>query len=370
MELTHRERFDRLFKGLPVDRAPFLDYMGKCNFASCIPRWKSEGLDAGADADEVRRMMGFDYARGYYLSAKMLIYPEFEIQIVKREGDKIYSRNKWGGLEIKKEGSELMSITIDGVVKDRYSWDAVKERLQGDVAVRFPKDFDRLCEEAENSGLPVYAGDLPAGFFGGPRELCGFENLIFMFYDDPELLNEILDTLCDLWIDIYAEIQKRVHLDYVFIWEDMCSKNGPLISPAMFRDFLLPRYTRLTSAIRAGGCDHFIVDSDGDERPLVPVWLAGGVNIVFPWESQFGLDIVAVREKYPAMGIIGGLDKHTLEFSRKEMDAELAKVPHMLERGRFIPCCDHGVTNRVPWDNYRYFYERLREMVYKYTPQI
>ena len=369
MELTHRERFNRLFGGQEVDRAPFLDYMGKCNFPSCIERWKAEGLDSGADADDVQRMMGFDYARGYFLRPKMLLYPEFDIQFVKREGDKIYTRNKWGGLEIQKDGSEYMPITIDGIVKDRHSWDAVKERLTGDIAPRFPDDFDRLCEEAEKSGLPVYSGDLPAGFFGGPRELCGFENLIYMFCDDPGLLHEILDTLCDLWIDIYTEIQKRVHLDYIFIWEDMCSKNGPLISPAMFREFLLPRYKRLTSAIRAGGCGHFIVDSDGDERPLVPLWLEGGVDIVFPWESQFGLDISKVRDEYPGLGIIGGLDKHTLEFSRKEMDAELEKIPRMLERGRYIPCCDHGVTNQVSWDNYRYFYEKLREMVYKYAPR-
>ena len=190
-----------------------------------------------------------------------------------------------------------------------------------------------------------------------------------MFYDDPELLDEILDTLCELWIKIYAEIQKRVPLDYLFIWEDMCGKTGPLISPAAFRDHLLPRYKRLTSAVKAGGCSHVMVDSDGDERLLVPLWMEGGVNITFPWESQFGLDITEVRDKYPTMGIIGALNKHVLEFSRKEMDDELVKVPYMLERGYYIPCCDHGVTNMVSWDNYRYFYEKLRDMVYKYEPR-
>ncbi|MCL2060656.1 MAG: hypothetical protein FWH01_16655, partial [Oscillospiraceae bacterium] len=292
MELTHRERFDRLFKGEPVDRAPFLDYMGKCNFPSCLSRWKTEGLKADADADDVRNMMGFDYGRGYYIPVKTLVYPEFEVKVVKREGEKVYTRNAWGGLEILKEGSELMPIAIDGIVKDRYSWDAVKERLKGDAAPRLPDNFDSICEEAKNSGLPVYAGDRPAGFFGAPRELCGFENLIFMFYDDPKLLAEILETLCDLWISVFTEILKRVRLDYIFIWEDMCSKNGPLISPAMFREFLLPNYKRLTSALKTGGCEHFIVDSDGDERPLVTLWQEGGVNIVFPWESQFGLDMV------------------------------------------------------------------------------
>jgi len=368
-ELTHRERFNRLFDGDPVDRAPFLDYMGKCNYRSCLARWKTEGLSPEADGDEVVRLMGFDYCRGYFLAVKPLVFPEFEAQFVKNEGGRIYRRNKWGALEVNLDGGELMPITLEGPVRDRHSWNAIKERLRPGGRARFPAGFADMCEEAEKSGLPIYAGDLPVGFFGGPRELCGFDNLIYMFYDDRDLLSEILDTLCDLWIEIYSEVQKFVKLDYFFIWEDMCCKTGPLIGPALFLEFLLPRYRRFTSSLRAGGCRHIVVDSDGDERPLAPLWIEGGVNIVFPWETQFGLDITEVRRQYPDMGIIGGLDKHALERTRGDMDRELAKVPHMLERGRYIPCCDHGVTNMVSWDNYRYFYEKLRELVYNYAPK-
>jgi len=369
--MTHRERFVRLFRGENVDRAPFIDYMGVCNFGSCLPRWKSEGLDSNANWEDVRKIVGFDYARGYFLHAKLLFYPEFEPVFIKRNGDKTFTKNRWGGLEIQKDGSEFMPITIEGPVKDRYTWESVKERLTGNITERLPGNFLAMCKEAKESDLPVYTGDLPAGFFGGPREILGLENLMYLFYDDPDLLSEILDTLCDLWIGIYKEIQKHANLDYVFIWEDMCSKSGPLIGPDLFREFLLPRYKRLVNAIRNGGeMPYFMVDSDGDERPLVSLWTEGGVNIVFPWETQFGLDITEVRRNNPELGMIGGLNKYALEFERKDMDAELAKTPYMLERGYFIPACDHGVTNKVSWDNYRYFYEKLREMIYKYPPQV
>ena len=42
------------------------------------------------------------------------------------------------------------------------------------------------------------SGHLPLGLFGAPRKLLGFEQLSFMFYDDPALLHDILDALCDL----------------------------------------------------------------------------------------------------------------------------------------------------------------------------
>ena len=367
--MTHRERFVRLFQGKPVDRVPFIDAMGVCNYRSCIDRWKTEGLDINATQKDVQDIIGFDYVRGYFIAVKLLFCPEFEVSFVKREGDKIYIRNRWGGLELQRDGSELMPITLEGPVKDRASWESVKERFTGDISARFPENFEAICREAQASGLPVYTGDLPAGFFGALREIMGFENLMYIFYDDPVLLEEILDTLCDLWIDVYSEIQKRVSLDYIFIWEDMCNKTGPLISPAVFREFLLPRYKRMTESLRSSNnMPLFMVDSDGDERPLVPLWIEGGVDIVFPWETQFGLDIIKVRQEYPMMGMMGGLNKHALEFSREHMEKELEKVPYMLEHGYYIPCLDHGVTNEVSWDNYRYFYDRLKEITYKYPP--
>jgi uroporphyrinogen decarboxylase len=149
----------------------------------------------------------------------------------------------------------------------------------------------------------------------------------------------------------------------------MCFKNGPLIGPGLFREFLLPRYRRLTSALRDAGVDLIMVDSDGDVRQLVPLWLEGGVTLIFPWETQMGLDIIEVRRRYPTLQMVGGLNKAVLARDRAAMDRELEKVPFMLESGRYLPAVDHFVPPDVSWDNYRYFYERLRELIWRYPPQ-
>lgn len=367
MKLTNRERYLRLFNGEAVDHVPFLDIMGF--WKSSLKRWKTEGLDADATDDTVRKIVGFDGGRGYFLRVKSFVYPEYETKIIREEGDKIFIQNKWGGTHMNQKGSELMEVRVTGAIKDRKSWDEIKERLNPDTIGRLPENWNEICREARQSDEPVYTGDLPIGFFGGPRELIGLEEQSFMFYDDPELMHEILDTLCDLWIKLYNRIQDDINLDWFFIWEDMCYKNGPLISPAIFREFLLPRYKRLTKAIRSKGCNNIMVDSDGDERKLVPLWLEGGVNIIFPWETQFGLDIREVRREYPRMGMIGGIDKFALAHGRNAIDKELEKVPFMLEKGRYIPGLDHGVPNDVSWDNYRYFYEELKELIWKYPPK-
>ena len=364
--LNNRERFAHLFNGECVDRAPFLDIMGFWN--SSLERWKQEGLSQDATPATVRRLVGFDSRRGFYLPVKAFIWPEFEPQVIRRDGDKFYTRNCWGAIEENITGSELMSITIEGPVTDRKSWEQIKARLDPDTPGRLPRDWLDMCAQARESGETVYAGDLPIGFFGGVRELLGFEHQATLFYDDPSLMEDILDTLCDLWIKVFTRVQQDIVLDWFFIWEDMCYKGGSLISSRLFRRFLLPRYQRLTAAVRGAGCLHIMVDSDGDERPLVPLWLEGGVNIVFPWETQFGLDITAVRCQYPTLGMIGGMNKYALALGREAIDKELAKLPFMLEQGRFIPGLDHGVPNDVSWDNYRYFYDHMRELIYKYPP--
>jgi uroporphyrinogen decarboxylase len=355
-----------VLSGEPVDRAPFLDYMGTCNWRSCLDRWKREGLAHDATFEDVRRIVGFDGVRGYRLPVKSFIWPEYPVESLGREGNVERRRNRWGGTEVHMEGSELMAVTVAGAVTDRKSWAEVERRLDVATPGRLPEDWEAICDEALASDEPVYAGDLPVGFFGGLRELVGFERLAYLFYDDPGMVSAMLDALCELWTGIYTRMQERVPLDYFFVWEDMCDKNGPLISPSLFRAFLLPRYQRLTEALREAGCRLFAVDSDGDERPLVPLWAAGGIDVVLPWETQFGLDIREVRRRYPEIGIIGGINKHALAGGREAIDEELAKVPYMLAHGRYIPSLDHGVTNEVSWDDYRYFYDRLRELIGEY----
>jgi uroporphyrinogen decarboxylase len=200
--------------------------------------------------------------------------------------------------------------------------------------------------------------------------LLGVERLSYWFYDEPVLLEEILDHLCDLWIAVFSRALTEAPVDLFFIWEDMCYKNGPLVGPDLFQRFLVPRYQRFTAALRAAGVDIIMVDSDGDVRLLLDDWLAGGVTCLFPWETQMGLDITAVRRQYPTLQMIGGVNKHALALGREAIDADLAKLPFMLERGRFLPAVDHFVPPDVSWDNYRYFCERLRELIEKYPPQV
>ena len=105
------------------------------------------------------------------------IWPEFQRELVTRQGDKLLSRNRWGAVEQTIVDSEVMPLTVSGPVTDRASWEAIKERLVPDTPGRLPDNWDQIVRKARDSGEPVYSGDLPLGFFGAPRELLGFERV-------------------------------------------------------------------------------------------------------------------------------------------------------------------------------------------------
>ncbi|TFH04275.1 MAG: hypothetical protein E4H09_03845 [Spirochaetales bacterium] len=240
-----------------MDRAPFYLIMGPS--AQALDRWVTEGLDVDLDATDpasyaraaatVRDMFGFDTNRGVMLPVEGFVWPEFPEVVVEETDENIYRRTRWGSI---KRGSKVlgrMLLQESAPVTDWASWESIKERLKPETPGRFPDNWETMCAEAKVTDFPVYTGDLPIGFFGGPRELVGTEGLCMMFYDNPDLVNDILDTLCDLWIEIYTRAYRDAPFDYFFVWEDMCYKNGPLISPSIFREFLLPRYKRFTSAL-------------------------------------------------------------------------------------------------------------------------
>jgi uroporphyrinogen decarboxylase len=144
----------------------------------------------------------------------------------------------------------------------------------------------------------------------------------------------------------------------------MAYRSGPLISPQMFRDFMLSPYKRVTSFLNEMGVKVILVDTDGNVEKLIPLFLESGITALFPFEVQAGMDIVSVRERYPRLQILGGIDKMKIAQGRKAIDEELnSKVPFMLKAGGYIPHIDHHVHPDVSWEDFKYYRGLLRELI-------
>ena len=188
--------------------------------------------------------------------------------------------------------------------------------------------------------------------------------MLTTLYDDPELMHDIMNYLTELWVTLYTQILDEIEVDGCLIWEDMCYKQGPLISPAMFREFILPGYKRVTECLKARGAKVILVDTDGSYWKLLPHFIEGGVNAFHPNEVNASMDVVEIRKAFPKIALLGGLNKMKIAAGREAIDAELeAKIPFMLAHGGYIPHVDHMVPPDVSWEHFKYYRQKLNQLI-------
>lgn len=355
--LTCGERAVRCLLGEAVDRSPFGVGLGWQPWAQTLARWRQESGDA---ALAPRAYFGFD-ASFALPELHAGIWPPFERVTLEETATSVVFRDE-RGITQRSRGDGSMPEFLEYPVKTPADWERLKaERLDPRAPGRVAQGWDAFRARLERTGEAVQVGAYPFGVFGTPRDLLGVERLLVGFYDEPEMIRDMMEHLTDLWIALWERVAAEVRIDHIHIWEDMAGKQGSMISPAMVKDFMMPCYDRVAAFARRAGARVVSVDTDGMCAQLVPVMAAHGVNVFFPFEVQAGNDILAYRRRYPELGIWGGLDKRALALDRAAIDREVGRARAMLAQGRYLPGFDHLIPPDVPWENFRYAAERLRE---------
>ncbi len=360
--ISDGERVVRCLAGQPIDRTPFGVGLGWHPWGSTLQRWRQEAGIADSEPFDYGGMLGYDRS---FISPALNegIWPPFEVQMLEDRGSTIVYRDERGiTIRALKQGESIPEY-LDYPVKTPDDWKRLKaERLQVDTPGRIPQDWEVFRQQVADTGDAVQVGRFPYGVFGAARDLMGAEELLVAFYDEPEMVQDMMEHLTTLWIALWERVADEVQIDHLHIWEDMSGRQGSLISPAMVERFMMPCYDRMVDFARRRGIRVISVDSDGDCSELVRVMSAHGVNMFFPFEVQAGNDIRVFRERYPELGIMGGLDKRALARGRDAIDREIEKAAWMVERGRYIPMFDHLIPPDVPWEHLVYAAERIRAL--------
>jgi len=362
--MTPGERFVRCLAGQSVDRIPYGVGIGWIPWGGGLARWRAES--GRSDLDPAQEF-GFDLS----CAAPALnagIFPPFERREIADEGDLVVFRDERGITARGRKDGCSMPEFLEYPVRTREDWEQLKvERLDPDTPGRVVEDWPAFRERLRRTGEAVQVGWFPFGVFGTPRDLLGVEALLVGFYETPELIRDMMEHLTSLWISLWERVAREVRIDHIHIWEDMSGRQGSLISPAMVRAFMMPCYDRIAAFAREAGVRLISVDTDGDCSELVPIMMEHGVNVFFPFEVQAGNDIREYRRRYPNLGIMGGLDKRALARMRADVDREVARAAEMARLGGYIPGFDHLIPPDVPWENFRYAAERLKEICYTTT---
>ena len=138
-------------------------------------------------------------------------------------------------------------LFLDFPVKGREDWERFKrEWLDPAHPDRLAGNWRELGRQWMADGIPIQLGSYPdVTFYGGVRWLLGDEECLMAFYTMPDLVHDIMEHLTTVYLTVFEQVAAEVRIDVVHIWEDMCGRQGPLISPRLWEEFMGPHYRRI-----------------------------------------------------------------------------------------------------------------------------
>jgi hypothetical protein len=358
--MTTRERVLTVYAGGQPDRLPNVEFG---YWDKTLDRWHTEGLPADITTDAAAER--YFQLEGTTLFAEVPVvnglHPKFPRTVLEEHADRTIIVDEEGNTcEVLTEHSSMPRYLKYGL-ETRDDWEKLKaERLDPDTPGRIG-DLAATITAAQTSGMPVFlhAGSL----YGWLRNWMGVEGFSYAVMTEPEWVKEMMEHLTVLTLSLLERVLPRVPVDLGWWWEDMCYNRGPLMSPALFRELMVPRYKRIVGLFRKYGVNTQILDCDGNIHQLVPYWLEGGINCMFPLEVAH-TDAARLRKEYgEQLLLLGGVNKIALIEGRAAIDREIERLAPLIRAGRFIPCVDHRVPADVSLDNYRYYLEKKETLL-------
>jgi hypothetical protein len=260
------------------------------------------------------------------------------------------------------KATATLPLPLDYPVKTMADWLKIKPWYQF-AEDRLGRDWQTAARAHIEKDRVVCVG-IPGGF-DEPRQLLGEEGLCIAYYEQPELIHDILQTIGDTAFKVLDRVSASVQIDMLSVHEDMAGKSGPLAGPAQIQEFIAPYYRRIWNLLHDRGAQLFDQDSDGNMNPVIDAFLDAGVNCMHPMEPAANMDIVKVREKYGTrLAFYGGIDKHVLRQSKEAIVRELEyKIPFMVKTGGCVLALDHRIPNGTPLENYRFYLAKAWEII-------
>lgn len=309
-----------------------------------LERWqREEGLDKNAD---LSALFGFDPEGRANLGGlgwcEAGFSPAFEEKVLEDRGDYELVQDFAGRsvLYFKGRRNGFMPEYVDSPVRDMKSWEEkCRWRMDPNTPARQKEMDGYMPGIIAKAKQGMFIGQSVVGGYMYLRSLMGPENLLFMVYDSPELVHACMRQWFELADAIIARHQKYVSIDELFIGEDICYNHGPLISPDMMREFLVPYYQQLLTNMRRRQIDKnrpigFQVDTDGFAEPVIDIYRKLGMTEMSPFEAASNCDVIRTGKKYPDLRISGGLDKREIAKGPEAIDRMIDRIFPIFEGAR------------------------------------
>lgn len=322
--MNERERFRRLMRGEPVDRPPLLE----------------EGV-----RDEV-----LDLWRRQGLAPSQAHLDVFGLTPHENLGPDLKFRSRYFGRVFDLSPGEY--------------------RRAFDISpTRFPEDWNRTIKRLENRDHVVCIWAY-RGFFQalGVGDWPTVEKVLLGTVEDPDRIRDRMELYGEFCSRMLERTMQDVDPDFIYLSEPISTNTGPLISPDMFEQFVIPAVQRIVATARDLGCENILLSTYGDTSLLFPMLIDAGITIL--WVSEAAevpeLDYRRIRSRFgPDLGLIGGIPLSALRSRSPDAIRSTLEeiVPPLLESGRYVPLAGGRVREEIPWEAYKCYRETLADLI-------
>jgi uroporphyrinogen decarboxylase len=218
----------------------------------------------------------------------------------------------------------------------------------------------RVAEIAHQEGLAAAAYD--HGAFDVVYESLGFENFMYLVYDDFEYVDAYTQLLFDFHLD-NAKRAVRTGIDYLLVGDDISFGSGLFIPPDPFLALWRERERELVGVAKAAGMP-VEFHTDGRLDVVLPYLIDIGVDLVNPVEPYCN-DIVDLKARFgDRIGFRGNVDIGG-NLSSGTPDSVYEETRRLLERmkpgGNFVCSSSHSITKSVVPENYLALVRAVKE---------
>jgi len=323
--LTEKERFINTLLGNGADRFPYFDLEP---MEGTLERWHREGLPSDCSAAEFFRLETHHPA-GLMLRS----FPYYQ-----------------------------------GAPDLLCDPDSFEKHYHPDHPGRLEVDFKKKCNAALKNGKVIYADAWGGGFLQmlGVHNWDSFVSAMYTLKENPSIIEALVEHTTDFYCLLLDRLLTEVTIDYATFYEPIASNSGPVISPAMFRHFVIPGYRKVLNLIARHGVPlRILCTTGGNLSGLLPDLVETGINGF--WISNICNAKMIYSELRSIFGtgiaLIGGIDSTSLEKDESAIRRTVeGTVPDLLRDGHYLPCLDDRPRNNHSFTQYRYFRQLLEEI--------
>ena len=322
--VTEKERFLNTLLGKETDRFPYFDLEPA---EDTLARWRREGLAAGCSIAEYFRLEPHHPA-GLMLRS----FPYF------------------------RGAPDLLTDPA-----------AFKRHYDPGQPGRLEPDFKLKCTTANREGKVVYADAWGGGFLQmiGVHDWHSFISAMYALKEDAPGIEALVERTTDFYCLLLEKLLNEVAIDYATFYEPIASNSGPVISPAMFRYFVLPGYRKVLNLLARHGVPlRILCTTGGNLSALLPDLIQAGINGF--WISNIrdaGMSYSHLRRAFGTdVALIGGIDTACLGQDESAIRRAVEEtVPGLLQDGHYLPCLDDRPRINHSFQNYCYFRRLLAD---------